>query len=258
MTIDDRLTLNNKARIPYLGLGVWQIPDGDPTVNAVASALKLGYRHIDTAKYYRNEASVGAAIKHSGIKREDIWVTTKLWGSDQLRVEKAFRDSLSRLDLEYVDLYLVHFPLPGMVKRTWKAMEELYQTGKVRAIGVSNHSVGQLQDILSVANIPPAINQVKCSPYHFNKELYKFCQEEGIAFEAYSPLTRGEHLDDTALLSIAKRYKKTPAQILIRWCLQKGMVVIPKSANPKRQKENASVFDFEISSEDMNLLDNFS
>jgi len=234
---------------------VYQIPDGKPTQDAVTWALEAGYRHIDTAKFYRNEQSVGKAVRSSKIDRQDIWITTKIWPIDQLSVQRAFDTSLDKLDLDYIDLYLVHFPVPGFVKRTWKAMEAIYRSGKCRAIGVSNHSVQQMQDIMSIASIPIAVNQIRCSPFHFDRELYDFCVDQEIGFEAYSPLTQGRQLGNQTVQEIATHHQKSPAQVLIRWALQKNMIVIPKSSHQDRIAENADVYDFEISSAEMNILD---
>jgi diketogulonate reductase-like aldo/keto reductase len=258
VTLQSRSKLNNNAEIPLLGLGVWQIPNGKPTIDAVAWALETGYRHFDTAKIYGNEEGVGEGIRNSRISREEIWVTTKLWPTDQLHIRKAFETSLAKLGIGYIDLYLVHWPTPGLVTRTWKAMEELYQGGRCKAIGVSNHSISQLSAILRNANIPPAANQVKFSPFGFDQELLDFCNQHGIVIEAYSPLTRGARLQDNRLRTIAQKYQKSPTQILIRWALQKGTVVLPKSQNREHIKENAQVFDFAITAQDMDQLDRFA
>jgi len=249
------LPLNNGTAMPVLGLGVWQIPNGAPTVEAVSRALAAGYRHVDTAKIYGNEAGVGEAIRHSGLPREQVWVTTKLWPTDQLNVRRAFDASLARLGLEYLDLYLVHWPTPGLVPRTWRAMEELSADGRCRAVGVSNHSVGQLAGILRGARVRPAVNQVRCSPFGFDPGLLEYCGREHIVVEAYSPLTKGRRLGDPRLGRIAGAYGKSPAQILVRWALQKGTVPLPKSSRRDHITENADVFEFAISPEDMALLD---
>jgi diketogulonate reductase-like aldo/keto reductase len=254
--IDSTITLNNKAKMPRLGLGVYQIPNGQATEDAVSWALQAGYRHIDTAKFYRNEASVGKAVRESGIPREQIWVTTKVWPIDFMHVEKAFETSLRKLGLEYIDLYLVHFPIPGLIKRIWGNMEAIYKSGQVKAIGVSNYNVQQLKDTLENASIPPSVNQMRCSVFGYNREVYELCQEQNIVFEAYSPLTRGKQLDNTEVAKIAKHYQKSAAQILLRWALQKNMVVIPKSQHQARIIENADIFDFVINDTDMQTLDN--
>jgi len=255
LTLQSRAKLNNNTEIPLLGLGVWQIANGRPTAEAVAWALGTGYRLIDTAKIYGNEEGVGDGVRNSAVPRGEVWVTTKLWPTDQLSVRKACEASLARLRLDRIDLYLVHWPVPGLVTRTWKAMEQLYTDGKCKTIGVSNHSVGQLSDILRMAKIPPAVNQVKFSPFGFDRELLDFCQKSGIVIEAYSPLTRGEQLRDDRLQAIAQAHQKSPAQVLIRWALQKGVVVLPKSQRQEHIEENARVFDFEISPEEMDRLD---
>ena len=258
MLLQSRAKLNNNTEIPLLGLGVWQIPNGKPTADAVAWALEAGYRHVDTAKIYGNEEGVGEGIRNSGIPREEVWVTTKLWPTDQLNIRKAFDTSLAKLGIGYIDLYLVHWPTPGLVTRIWKAMEEIYKGGRCKAIGVSNHSISQLSAILRGAKIPPAVNQVKVSPFGFDQALLDFCAQHGIAIEAYSPLTKGERLQDSRLRTIAQQYQKSPAQILIRWALQKGTVVLPKSQHRDHLRENARVFDFAISAQDMDQLDRFA
>jgi methylglyoxal/glyoxal reductase len=254
LTIDSVLQLNNKTAMPRLGLGVYQTPDGQSTVDSVHWALQAGYRHIDTAKYYHNETSVGKAIRDSGIPRDKIWVTTKLWPTDFLHVEKAFETSLTKLNIGYIDLYLVHFPVPGATNHVWKKMEAIYATGKVKAIGVSNYTAHQLQETIKMASVPPSVNQVKASAFDYDKAVYALCQKEGIAFEAYSPLTQGAMLGNEIIASVADHYHKTAAQILIRWALQMNMIVIPKSSHQERIAENANVFDFEINQEDMQLL----
>jgi diketogulonate reductase-like aldo/keto reductase len=258
LKLSSTITLNNKTKMPRLGFGVFQIPEGNDTFEAVTWALQTGYRHIDTAKYYRNETSVGKAIRDSGIAREKIWVTTKLWPLDFLNVEKAFEASLAKLKLDYIDLYLVHWPVPGAAKKIWRQMEAVYLTGKVKAIGVSNYNAAALQATLDLANIAPSVNQVKCSAFGYDKAVYELCQQSGVVFEAYSPLTRGKRLDNSALLQLAEKYQKTAAQILLRWALQKDMVVIPKSRHQERIVANADIFDFEIKPLDMRKLDRLS
>ncbi|HUD07553.1 MAG TPA: aldo/keto reductase [Candidatus Saccharimonadales bacterium] len=258
LKLNSIITLNNKTKMPRLGFGVYKIPPGQPTYEAVTWALKAGYRHIDTAKFYRNETSVGKAIRASGIAREKIWVTTKLWPTDFLNVEKAFETSLAKLKLDYVDLYLVHWPLPGTAKKVWRKMESLYLTGKVKAIGVSNYSAVTLQATLDFANIAPSVNQVRCSVFGYDKSVYELCQQNGVVFEAYSPLTHGKQLNNNSITEIADIYGKSNAQIMLRWALQKNIVVIPKSTHEDRIIANADIFDFEISPADIRKLDKLS
>jgi diketogulonate reductase-like aldo/keto reductase len=252
-----KINLNNGTKMPILGFGTWLVDDGDIAYNAVKYALEVGYRHIDTAKFYGNEESVGRAIRDSKIPREEIWITTKLRPNDIFGAEAAFAASLKRLDTDYIDLYLIHFPLPGFVKFAWRKMEKIYAGGKVRAIGVSNHSVGQIKSILGMAKIKPTVNQIKCSPYNYSPVMHEFCRQNDIIMEAYSPLTHGHNLNDTKLAEIAGRYHKSVAQILLRWCMQKGIPTIPKSVHEERIRQNTEIFDFEISAEDMTLLDGF-
>ena len=258
LKIDSAITLNNKVMMPRLGLGVYGIAPGQDTIEAVSWALQAGYRHIDTARFYRNEISVGKAIRDSGIDRAEIWVTTKLFPSDYWRAEKAYETSLTKLGLDYIDLYLVHFPIPGTIKHVWKKMEAIYKSGKVKAIGVSNYNVSQLKHTLSVAALPPSVNQMRCSVFGYDKKVYELCQQEDVAFEAYSPLTRGKQLNNVGLTNIAEKYNKSTAQILLRWALQKNMVVIPKSQHQNRIIENANIFNFVINKPDMRTLDTFS
>ncbi|MGH7854868.1 MAG: aldo/keto reductase [Candidatus Binatia bacterium] len=280
--IDAKLALNDGSEIPQLGLGVWRIPNGRKCERAVLTGFEAGYRHIDTASFYGNEESVGAAIRASGLSREDIFVTTKLWNSDHASPERALETSLRRLKLDYVDLYLIHYPVPQRL-RSWRALEKLQQQGKARSIGVSNFTIGHLTELLAQTDIVPAINQVEFHPYLYQRELLKFCVARGIVIEAYSPLTQGERLSDRKLVAVAKKYAtaspsparrgtkipfmpgasgddgtKSTAQILIRWGIQHNLVVIPKSANHSRIRENAEVFDFAITDEDMQTLDSLN
>ncbi len=249
------MILNNGVDIPALGLGVYQIPPGQPTEQAVVWALEAGYRHIDTASFYKNEESVGAAIRKSGIPREEIFVTTKLWLTDFLFAEKAFHKSRELLGLDYIDLYLIHWPSPFGKDSAWKTLEKLYEQKLVRAIGVSNYSVSQLKALMKRSSILPAVNQVEFSPFNYKKELLEFCQAKGIQLEAYSPLTRGKRLDHPVLQKVAKRSGKTIAQVLLRWCIQHGVVVLPKTQRKERLVENSWIFNFELLAEDMRELD---
>ncbi len=247
--------LNNGNTIPLFGLGTYQSGPGKVTEQAVIWALEAGYHHIDTAMIYRNEESVGAAIKKSGIPRKDIFVTTKLWNSDHDDPESALKASLKRLSLDYVDLYLIHWPVQGKRLHAWSVLEKLQKKGFAKDIGVSNFTISHLKELLGNAKVVPAVNQVEFSPFLFQEELLEFCEKNKIALEAYSPLTKGEKLGDKTLAAIAKRHKKTPAQVLIRWCLQHDVIVIPKSVRKERILENADVFDFELSEKDMGSLD---
>jgi methylglyoxal/glyoxal reductase len=253
-------TLNNGVRMPILGLGVYQMTNEQVAV-AMQAAFMAGYRHIDTASFYNNEAAVGKAVRESGIPREEMFVTTKLWPTHYFFPEKACAKSLQKLGLEYVDLYLLHWPTPGKT-RAWKGLETLYDQGFCKAIGVSNYSIEQLETLRKTARIIPAVNQVEFSPFLYRAELLAYCQAHGIQLEAYSPLTRGKKLNDATIDAIAKTYHKTPAQIMVRWSLQHGNVVIPKSSNPGRIQENANVFDFALAEDEMEkingLHENFS
>lgn len=249
--------LNSGAEIPVLGLGVYQTPPGKITQEAVKFALKIGYRHVDTASLYGNEEDVGKGVRDSGVPREQVYVTTKLWNSDH-GYDSALRAcdrSLKRLGLGYVDLYLIHWPVPELRNETWKALVELQRRGSCRAIGVSNYTVRHLQELVDSSEVIPDVNQVEFNPFLYQKELLRFCNGKGIQLEAYSPLTRGHKLRHPVVLSVAERYSKSAAQVMIRWGLQHGLVVIPKSARPERIKENSEVFDFEISAADMASLD---
>jgi diketogulonate reductase-like aldo/keto reductase len=255
--MDTRIALNDGHGIPALGLGVWQTPNGKKCEAAVIAALEAGYRHIDTAAIYGNEESVGNALRISGIPREEVFVTTKLWNDDHRDPVKAFNASLKRLQLDYIDLYLIHFPVKER-NASWIVMEQLHASGKARSIGVSNFTIRHLDELLKQTQTVPAVNQVEIHPFLSQNDLREYCRLKNIVVEAYSPLTHGKRLDDRRLLEIAKSYAKSPAQILIRWGLQHGMVVLPKSIQQARIEENASVFDFQISSQDMVRLDNMN
>ncbi|KAG0365736.1 hypothetical protein BGZ54_006260 [Gamsiella multidivaricata] len=256
-------TLNNDHHIPRLGLGVYQVPDGKETEDAVLWALQMGYRHIDTATIYGNEKSVGNGIRKSGIPREEIFVTTKLTEDDQGydSAIAALNLSLKKMGLDYVDLYLIHSPLrgSGLRKESWKALETLVAQGKAKSIGVSNYGVSHLKELLATnPKIRPVVNQIELHPWLTRPEIISFCESHQIAIEAYSPLCQGLKLQDPRLVKIAKKYSKSPAQVLIRWSLQKGHIVIPKSSKKERIEQNADVFDFEISVEDMDVLDSMN
>lgn len=247
--------------MPLLGLGVWETPSGDVGLRAMLDALEGGYRHIDTAAVYGNEATVGVAIGQSGLDRSDIFITSKVWNRDQGydKTLRAFDKSLALLDLDYLDLYLVHWPVERLRLDTWRALETLAGAGRVRAIGVSNYMVRHLEELATQSDVVPAVNQIELHPYNFRSrlEVVEYCQCRGIAVEAYCPLARGRRLKDPELVAIAGGYGKTPAQIMIRWSLQHGFIVIPKSIMRSRILENADVYDFILSQQDMDLLDSF-
>ena len=256
-SIKDCTLLNNGLEMPWLGFGVFKINDGQEVEQAVRYALETGYRSIDTAAVYGNERGVGKAVRESGILREDIFLTTKVWNDDQRekRALAAFEESLKRLGTEYVDLYLVHWPVKACFQETWQVMEEIYQSGRAKAIGVSNFLEHHIEDILCDSQIVPAVNQIEFHPFLVQPELLKFCQEHKIQVEAWSPLMQGQIVNEPTVQRMAEKYNKTPAQIALRWNLQHKVVTIPKSIHSNRIIENAQVFDFELSQADMNELD---
>lgn len=249
--------LHNGVAMPYFGLGVYQSEDGQEVINAVKWALDAGYRHIDTASVYKNEEGVGQAIKESSIERDEIFVVSKVWNSDQGydSTLKAFEASLKRLDLEYLDLYLVHWPVANKYKETWKALEHLYDQKRVRAIGVSNFMQHHLEDLLAGANTVPMVNQMEFHPYLVQQPLIDFCNKNNIQYEAWSPMMQGKIFSMEEFKKIAKKYGKSIAQIVLRWDLQKGVITIPKSSNKERIIANADIFDFELSEEDVRQLE---
>jgi len=252
--IQDRVrVLSDGARMPVLGLGVWQVPDGPECENAVRWALEAGYRHIDTAQAYGNEASVGRALRDSGVPREEVFLTTKFYPGRADPAAEAQR-SLQRLGVDHVDLYIIHWPQKGPTW-AWPGMERARERGYARSIGVSNYSVSQLADVLAIATIPPVVNQVQFSPFEYRRRLLEACTESDVALEAYSPLGTGRHLPDPTVVGIAERVARRPAQVLLRWCLQRGTIVIPKSTHRERIDENAQIFDFGLTDQDMAALD---
>ena len=259
--LQDTTTLYNGVKMPWLGLGVFKVEEGPELENAVRVAIKHGYRSIDTAAIYQNEEGVGrgirAGLKEAGIAREQLFVTSKVWNTD-LGYESAlaaYETSLKKLELDYLDLYLIHWPVEGKFKDAWRALETLYKEGRVKAIGVSNFHIHHLQELMKDAEIKPMVNQVEFHPRLTQTELRNYCREQGIQFEAWSPLMQGELLDNPVLKEIAERHQKSIAQVILRWDLQHGVVTIPKSTKEHRIVENATIFDFELSKEDMERID---
>ena len=246
MGLEEKLTLNNGIPMPKFGLGVYKA--GDATIQAVRTALECGYRLIDTAAFYNNETQVGEAIRESGVAREEIFVTTKMWNQDQRdnRQEDAFHESLNKLKLDYIDLYLIHWPVPGKFIDTWKYMEDFLASGKVRAVGVSNFLQHHLEELAAVSNVVPAVDQFEC--------LREYCASHSIVPEAWSPLGRGIVLESRTIAEIAEAHKKSAAQVTLRWDYQNGIITIPKSVNPKRIEENADIFDFTLTEEEMEKI----
>lgn len=257
MNLQSTTTLSNGVKMPWFGLGVFKVEEGPVLENAVRSAIKHGYRSIDTAAIYGNEAGVGQGIREgleeAGISRSDLFVTSKVWNAD-LGYEStiaAYETSLKKLGLDYLDLYLVHWPVEGKYKEAWRALEKLYKDGRVRAIGVSNFQVHHLEELMASAEIKPMVNQVEYHPRLSQEEVQAFCRENGIQMEAWSPLMQGELLDNEVLAAIAGKYGKSTAQVILRWDLQNGVVTIPKSVKEHRIIENSQIFDFELTAEDM-------
>ncbi len=256
--IGSTVRLNNGLSMPLFGFGTYRAT-GKEATRACLTALEMGYRLIDTASMYGNEEEVGEAVRTSGIPREDIFVTTKLWNSDHgyQSAIRAFERSLKRLDIEYIDLYLIHWPVEEERKESWRALEKICESGRSRAVGVSNYMIRHLKEVLDDGTIVPAVDQVEFSPYLYQEDLHEYCRQEGIQLEAYGSLTRTQKFNDPRLVKLAEKYEKTPGQILLRWALQNNVIVIPKSVRKERIAENADVFDFAISEEDMEALNAF-
>ncbi|QHT63669.1 aldo/keto reductase [Paenibacillus lycopersici] len=259
--LQDTVLLHNGVRMPGLGLGVWKVQDGDEVAQAVKSAIAQGYRSIDTAAVYGNEQGVGQAIhealEENGLRRDELFVTSKVWNADQgyESTLAAYEASLNRLGLDSLDLYLIHWPVEGKFKETWRALESLYQAGRVRAIGVSNFHVHHLEELMKDAEIKPMVDQVEFHPRLSQQALREYTKAQGIQLEAWSPLMQGGLLDNETLLELAAKHGKSVAQIILRWDLQHGVVTIPKSTKPHRIGENAAVYDFELTGEDMARID---
>lgn len=259
--LQDTVTLHNGVKMPGFGLGVFKVEEGPELVNAVKVAIKHGYRSIDTAAIYGNEEGVGQGIrkglKEAGISRENVFVTSKVWNADlgYDATIAAYETSLKKLGLDYLDLYLIHWPVEGKYKEAWRALETLYKEGKVKAIGVSNFQVHHLKDLMEDAEIKPVINQVEYHPRLTQKELQAFCEKHHIQLEAWSPLMQGELLDNEVLTEIANKHNKSVAQVILRWDVQNGIITIPKSTKEHRIVENASIFDFELTKEEIERID---
>ncbi|MCM3354763.1 MULTISPECIES: glyoxal/methylglyoxal reductase [Bacillus] len=256
-SLKDTVKLHNGVEMPWFGLGVFKVENGSEATESVKAAIKNGYRSIDTAAVYKNEEGVGIGIKESGVAREELFITSKVWNEDQGydTTLAAFEKSLERLQLDYLDLYLIHWPGKDKYKDTWRALEKLYKDGKIRAIGVSNFQVHHLEELLKDAEIKPMVNQVEFHPRLTQKELRDYCKKQGIQLEAWSPLMQGQLLDNDVLTQIAEKYNKSVAQVILRWDLQHEVVTIPKSIKEHRIIENADIFDFELSQEDMDKID---
>jgi methylglyoxal/glyoxal reductase len=259
-SIFDKITLHNGVEMPAFGLGVYKVEEGEQIEETAKTALELGYRLIDTASFYQNEEGVGQALRNSGIQREEVFITTKVWNSEQGydNTLKAFDESMEKLGLDYLDLYLVHWPVKGKYLETWRALEKLYHEGRVKAIGVSNFKTHHLKDLLSHAVEKPVINQVELHPLLSQAELREFCQQNDIMVEAWSPLSRGRFLDEPVLGKIAKQHGKTPAQVILRWHLQNQIIPIPKSVTPSRLKENADIFDFQLNQRELEAINDLN
>jgi methylglyoxal/glyoxal reductase len=257
LSLASTLPLNDGHRIPALGLGVWQAGTGPRLVRAVTTALEIGYRLVDTAKLYGNETEVGEAVRHGPVPREEVFVTTKLWNDDhgRAKAKHAFEASMGRLGLDYLDLYLIHWPGAGERIETWNALTDIAHGGRCRSIGVSNFTIEHLEELARESEVVPAVNQVELHPFLFQRELIDYCHQHGIQVQAYSPLGRSKYLEEPTLTAIAQKHGRSVAQVMLRWSLQHGLSAIPKSTNPERIRENATLFDFELANTEMARID---
>ncbi len=255
--MEHSILLNTNREMPLLGLGVYKATAENEAESAIEAAVSQGYRLIDTASVYKNEENVGRGIVRCGIPRKDLFITTKVWNTAQRLgdIQGAFERSLDRLKLDYVDLYLIHWPVPGCYLNTWKDLERIQESGRALSIGVSNFEIRHLEELKKVSGIVPAVNQIECHPLNYPRELIEYCQKQGIQVQAYAPLARGAYLDHDVLCVLGTKYGRTTAQIGLRWAIQKGISVIPKSVHPARIEANAQIFDFTIEQEDMDILD---
>ena len=257
IVLDNTVFLNTNREMPLLVLGVYKATGENEAESAIISAVESGYRLIDTASVYKNEENVGRGIASCGIPRNELFITTKVWNTAQRLgdIQGAFERSLDRLKLDYVDLYLIHWPVPGCYLSTWKVLEEIQKSGRALSIGVSNFEIRHLEELEANSGIIPAVNQIECHPLCYPKELIDYCQNKGIQVQAYAPLARGAYLDNDVMCVLGTKYAHTPAQIGLRWATQKGISVIPKSVHPDRIRSNGNIFDFTIEQEDMDLID---